>query len=283
VVPGPGQGFEAASVPRRDDGTFVKRRPGAPAGFYPVEAAGLSWLARAAQEHGGVAVPRVLRVDETRIVLPRLEELPATVPVATEFGLRLAAMHSAGAPWFGAPPEGWEGDGFIGPLPMAHVHDPALPSALHWGLFFAEHRILPFARMAYERGTLSVADARTVERVCERLAAGDPDLTGPQEPPARIHGDLWSGNVLWTKYGAVLIDPAAHGGHRETDLAMLELFGLPWLERVMDSYQECWPLACGWRERRLIHQLHPLLVHAVLFGPSYGARAGQVARRFVRG
>jgi fructosamine-3-kinase len=277
------RGFETADMRRRDDETFVKRRPAAPAGFYPVEAAGLSWLEQATLEQGGVAVPRVIEVDEAHIVLPRLSELPATVPVATEFGLRLAAMHSAGARWFGAPPEGWQGDGFIGSLPMAHVHDPTLPAARHWGTFFAGHRVLPYARMAHEKGALSAADTHTVEKLCERLTAGEPDLTGPEEPPARIHGDLWSGNVLWTEYGAVLIDPAAHGGHRETDLAMLELFGLPWLDRVLDSYQECWPLADGWRERRLIHQLHPLLVHAVLFGPSYGARAGQVARRFVRG
>ena len=110
------------------------------------------------------------------------------------------------------------------------------------------------------------------------------ELAGPQEPPARIHGDLWSGNVLWGSDGtAWLIDPAAHGGHRETDLAMLALFGAPHLQRLLDAYAEAAPLADGWRERVPLHQLHPLLVHAVLFGGGYGARAAQAARSLLDG
>ncbi|MBB5787000.1 fructosamine-3-kinase [Jiangella mangrovi] len=99
---------------------------------------------------------------------------------------------------------------------------------------------------------------------------------------ALIHGDLWAGNVLWTERDAHLVDPAAHGGHRETDLAMLTLFGLPHLDRVLAAYDEAAPLAPGWRERTALHQLHPVLVHAVLFGGSYGAQAGQLARQALR-
>ena len=103
----------------------------------------------------------------------------------------------------------------------------------------------------------------------------------PEEPPARLHGDLWNGNVLWGLDGQVwAIDPAAHAGHRETDLAMLSLFGLPHLPRVFDAYLEASPLADGWEDRVGIHQLFPLLVHAALFGGSYGARAAQTARRY---
>jgi fructosamine-3-kinase len=108
-----------------------------------------------------------------------------------------------------------------------------------------------------------------------------PDLAGPPEPPARLHGDLWSGNVLWAADGrAWIIDPAAHGGHRETDLAMLALFGLPHLDRVLAAYDASWPLAAGWEERVPLHQLHPLLVHAVLFGGGYGAQAVAAAARY---
>ncbi|MYQ97598.1 fructosamine kinase family protein, partial [Streptomyces sp. SID6139] len=113
------------------------------------------------------------------------------------------------------------------------------------------------------------------ERVCARL----PELAGPAEPPARLHGDLWNGNVLWGADGEVrLIDPAAHGGHRETDLAMLQLFGCPHLDRVLAGYRESAPLADGWRERVGVHQLFPLLVHAVLFGRGYAEQALSVAR-----
>ena len=109
------------------------------------------------------------------------------------------------------------------------------------------------------------------------MAAQDPQLV-PEEDPARLHGDLWSGNVLWAVDAVWLIDPAAHGGHRETDLAMLQLFGLPFLDAVLSSYQETRPLAQGWQERVAVHQLWPLLVHAALFGSLYGVRAGAAAR-----
>lgn len=110
-------------------------------------------------------------------------------------------------------------------------------------------------------------DIALVERVIENIDG----LAGPDEPPSRIHGDLWSGNILWTDGRPVLIDPAAHGGHRETDIAMLILFGsnVPYLKRILTAYDEVAPLADGWRQRLPLHQLHPLLVHVALFGASY--------------
>ena len=102
----------------------------------------------------------------------------------------------------------------------------------------------------------------------------------PPAEPARLHGDLWAGNVLWSASGPVLVDPAAHGGHRETDLAMLALFGLPHLDRVLAAYDEAWPLDDGWRDRVALHQLHPLLVHAALFGGGYGRQAVSAAAAY---
>jgi fructosamine-3-kinase len=135
--------------------------------------------------------------------------------------------------------------------------------------------VLPYLRRAVDDGTISPGEAAVVERVCERLA----DLAGPAEPPARLHGDLWSGNVLWGADGrAWLIDPAAHGGHRETDLAMLRLFGCPYLDRVLEAYAQAAPLADGWTARVPLHQLFPLLVHTVLFGRGYAEQALAAAR-----
>jgi fructosamine-3-kinase len=128
--------------------------------------------------------------------------------------------------------------------------------------------------MARDRGGLQAADAHLVEAVAARIG----ELAGPPEPPSRIHGDLWSGNVLWSGGQAWLIDPAAHGGHRETDLAMLALFGAPFLEQIVAAYQAVAPLAVGWRQRVPLHQMHPLLVHACLYGAGYGTRAGAAAR-----
>ncbi|WP_233149755.1 fructosamine kinase family protein [Kineosporia sp. A_224] len=261
-----------------DAPVFTKRRAAAPRGFFAAEASGLAWLDEAAREHGGVPVVRPLEVHRDRLVLPLLGQGRPAVAAAHTFGRRLAATHAAGADRFGAPPAGLTGDGWIGPLELPHVHDPE--GGTGWGPFYATHRLAPYVRAARDAGALTPDGARAIDRVCSRLAAGDPVLCGPPEPPARLHGDLWSGNVLWTPSGVVLVDPAAHGGHRETDLAMLALFGLPHLDAVLAGYDGVAPLAAGWQERVPLHQLHPLLVHAVLFGSSFGAQAAAVARRF---
>jgi fructosamine-3-kinase len=260
----------------RERSTFVKRRPEAPAGFFGWEAAGLGWLAQAA-DAGGVAIARVREVGDTQIVLDRVDEAPATAVAAEDFGRALVRTHLGAAPAFGSGPPGWLGDGFIGRQGLV------LQSFSTWGAFYAGTRLFPYARAAFDIGTLTAATLDRVERVCSRLTAGEFD---DGRPPARIHGDLWGGNVLYcagrsNAAGAVLIDPAAHGGHGLTDLAMLALFGTEHLERVLAAYAEAAGLPAGWRDLIGLHQLHPLLVHAVSHGPSYGRQAGLVAERYL--
>ncbi|WP_414988743.1 fructosamine kinase family protein [Aeromicrobium sp.] len=247
---------------RLSDGrsAVIKTRPKAPEGFFQAEARGLAWL----REAGGTSVPQILAVAEDCLIVEWIEPARPTVEAAEAFGRALAATHAAGAESFGGP-----SDGFIGLAPLPNR---PLPT---WPEFYASRRVMPYVRVAVQRGVLSPADAHDVERAVKRL----PSLAGDAEPPARIHGDLWSGNVVWGQEDtAWLIDPAAHGGHRETDLAMLALFGIPHLQRVLDAYHEAAPLADGWEERVALHQLHPLLVHAVLFGGGYGLRAAKAAR-----
>ena len=210
-------------------------------------------------------------------MLERLHSVPPTAPAAAELGRRLARTHLAGAAAYGVGPEGWEGDGFFGPLsaPLPMV----LGEWASWGAFYAEARVTPLARMARDAGVYDAAETTRFDRIAARLATGELD-TG--EPVARLHGDLWSGNVMWTEGGAVLVDPAAHGGHHETDLALLALFGTPHLAHVLDGYKEVHPLADGWRERQGVHQLHCLLVHAVVYGGGYAQQAMEVTRRWVR-
>jgi fructosamine-3-kinase len=141
-----------------------------------------------------------------------------------------------------------------------------------WGTFYARERLAPMAERAAP--LLNAAAHVAVDGVISRCEAGDFD---DSDPPARLHGDLWSGNVMWTPQGAVLIDPAAHGGHRETDLAMLALFGCPFLDAVIDGYQQRRPLRDGWRERIGLHQLYPLLAHVVLFGGGYAGQTSAAA------
>jgi fructosamine-3-kinase len=165
---------------------------------------------------------------------------------------------------------------------------------LTWGQFYANGRLLPYARMAERVGSLPSDGLAVLGALADRLAEGLFDAPEPgllkAGAAARVHGDLWIGNVIWSDplsagerpwTGAVLVDPAAHGGHAETDLAMLSLFGLFGLEDLIAAYNEVSPLATGWRERIALHQLFPLLVHAALFGGSYGPQAVERARRYL--
>lgn len=252
---------------RLSDGrtAFVKTRSHAPVGFFETEAAGLAWIGAA---EGGARVPEVLAHSDDCLILSWVEPGRPSVDGVDGFARVLARTHASGAPTFGA-----EADGFIGAAPLPNT------PADTWTEFYATRRVLPYLKVAHDRGAIADDDVAAVERALARIE----DLAGPPEPPSRIHGDLWSGNIVWSTEGdGVLVDPAAHGGHRETDLAMLALFGAPHLARLLDAYDEASPLADGWHDRQPLHQLHPLLVHAVHFGRSYGARAGDAARNLFR-
>lgn len=246
---------------RLSDGrsALIKTRPNPPDGFFEAEARGLRWLA----EPGVAEVAEVLAVTTDCLILGWVEPARPSPEAAAALGRMLAALHASGAEEFGA-----DQDGFIGALPL-----PNKPADT-WPEFFAVRRILPYLKLAADRGHIESAGVDAVESVVRRIV----DLAGPAEPPARLHGDLWSGNIVWSlERQAVLVDPAAHGGHRESDLAMLALFGLPQLARVQAAYAEVAPLADGWEERQPLHQLFPLLVHAALFGGRYGQLAAEAA------
>ena len=243
---------------------FAKVTSGAGQAGFPAEAAGLRWL-RAAS---AVAVPEVLAVTESVLVVEWVPEGSPSVGAADRFGAELARLHAAGAAHFGAP---WAG--VIAGLPLPN------DDADTWPDWYAACRVLPYARIARDRGSLSAADVALIESTAGHITA----VAGPPEPPSRIHGDCWSGNVLWSGGRGWLIDPAAHGGHRETDLAMLTLFGAPQLDRILAAYQEVAPLADGWPERVPLHHLHPLLVHVCLFGTSYRDSALAAARAVLSG
>jgi fructosamine-3-kinase len=242
---------------------FVKTRADAQPGEYAAEAAALRWLA----EPGGLRTPAVVEVEETHLALEWIVPGALSEAGAEELGRGLAVTHRAGAASFGdagALPR-W---GF-GPLRVSNE------PAEDWPTFYAERRLAPLKGLATERGALSARARAAIEALCGRMS----ELAGPPEPPARLHGDLWAGNVMAGEDGRPwLIDPASYGGHREVDLAMLRLFGAP-SPRVFAAYEEVAPLAEGWRERVELYQLLPLLVHAILFGGSYGAQVESIAVR----
>lgn len=250
--------------------TYTKSRHDAPPGFFTTEAAGLEWLAAA----GGARVVGVHSVSATALVLDRLEGARPEPGAARAFGSALAHTHAAGAPSFGALPPGAAGYWFgplSDPLPLPEV------TSARFGPFYAEARVWPLTERCRQAGAIDAALAAGLERVCDLLQAGRWDeVEGVPVRPARLHGDLWSGNLMWTPAGVVLIDPAACGGHPETDLAMLELFGAPHLAEILEGYATGGDLATDWRDRIGLHQIFPLLVHALLFGAGYASATRSV-------
>lgn len=268
------------------------------------EVAGLSWLAEASDP--GAAVVPVLDHGATWLEEPRLVSVSPTPRAAEEFGRALAHTHAAGASHLGAPPPGFEGEGWMGEAPLSLPERPrargeedganpanpdeATPASSpreSWGAFYAHQRIAPYVSSRI----FAAAERALIERLCERLESGVLDHDQPRLVAqaiavpadigaARTHGDLWSGNVMWTPGGAVLIDPAAQGGHAEEDLAALAVFGCPHLERILAAYDEASPLEDGWRERIALHQAHIMMIHCAVFGRSYVPDAVRIARRY---
>ena len=286
------------------------------------EVAGLSWLAEASDP--GAAVVSVLDHGATWLEEPRLVSVSPTPRAAEEFGRALAHTHAAGASHLGAPPPGFEGDGWMGEAHLSLLHEamgaananecgvrigaigdatnpgppasgevmrdsaPASSSEESWGAFYARERIAPYA----DDRTFAPTERALIDKLCERLESGALDHGQPRLVEdakkrhnnigaARTHGDLWSGNVMWTPGGAVLIDPAAQGGHAEEDLAALAVFGCPHYERILAAYDEASPLEDGWCERIALHQMHIIMIHCAVFGRSYGPEAMAIARRYV--
>ena len=252
------------------------------------EAAALRWLAEV-EPVGGMPVAAVVSSSPAKLVETRVETGVSSAAAAERVGAALAVTHAAGAPWWGAPPAGWEGSYLIAASTTPTVCECDAPRT--WGAFFAAWRIMAYLRQARDANALGHDEAVVVERVARRLSDGEFDVPQPAlvsaagNDVARLHGDLWSGNLLWdadpaNRVGAVLIDPMAHGGHAETDLAMLALFGCPHLERIIASYNDASRLADGWRDRVSLHQLAPLLHHCALFGRSYARSTLAAARTY---
>jgi fructosamine-3-kinase len=249
------------------DRLFIKTRPGLSGDAYRTEAAGLRWLAEAR----ALRVPKVVAQSEPgdAIAFLALEHMPRAAPALDHddrLGDGLAALHAAGAPGFGFVEDNW-----IGTLPQSNRRHGT------WAAFYAEERIVPLVRRAVD----GVGAPAAWGVIAERLAARLPELAGPAEPPARLHGDLWSGNVITDGRGQpVLIDPAVYGGHREVDLAMLALFG-GLSPRAVAAYEARTPLAAGWKARTRLWQVYPLLVHAILFRGSYVEAAEAAMRAYL--
>jgi fructosamine-3-kinase len=241
---------------------FAKTHPRPPAGFFSTEAASLRWLAAAR----AVNVPAVLAhsdggADEPAyLALEWITSGPRRPGVDDALGAELAGLHRAGSSCFGREDGRTTGS-------LALPNDPCAT----WPEFYAWRRLLPLARLARDRDVLGPPTIAALERVAGKLDR----FEGASEGPARLHGDLWGGNRLVDDTGRNwLIDPAAHGGHREFDLAMMRLFG-GFSPEAFVAYHDVHPLADGWADRVPLHQIAPLVVHAIKFGGGYVGAAGR--------
>ena len=253
-----GGDFAAAYRVELVDGTslFAKTHPAPPPGFFTTEAAGLAWLRNA----GAVPVPEVLTASDgtgpaglALLVMEWIDHGPPGASTEAEFGRDLARLHRAGAPSFGRADRRTTGSRALPNEPCAT-----------WAEFYAANRLLPLARLAADAKSLPVPAIVRLERLAEGLDAYDDG-----EPAGRLHGDLWAGNRLVDSTGrSWLVDPAAHGGHPEFDLAMMRLFG-GFGQACYDAYAAEHPLASGWEDRVALHQIAPLVVNAIKFGGHY--------------
>ena len=234
---------------------FLKANARAPLSMFAAEARGLEFLAEAR----ALRIPKVLAASSAQeapsfLLLEFIRSARPRRGFDDELGQGLAVLHRAGAPSFG-----FREPNFIGRLPQTNRAHPT------WPEFYRAERLEPQLRAAIDARHAPTALARDFERLFALL----PELVGDAEPPARLHGDLWGGNLHTDELGApCLIDPAVYGGHREMDLAMMRLFG-GFNARVFSAYEDAFPLSAGHAERVLLYQLYPLLVHVNLFGGGY--------------
>lgn len=239
---------------------FVKTRADAPSGFFAAEAAGLKWLA----EPEVVPVVGVIEHDANSLRLDRVEETAPDANSAFAFGRQLALLHDSGAPSFGwAPAEpAWFG-------PLESPFEVEVASCSSFTEFWVETRLEPMAADISDQ--LSKDQQETITSAIRAIASGAFEgISGAgREKPARVHGDLWAGNLMWTPAGCTLIDPSAHGGHRLEDLAMLALFGTPFLEEVFAGYEAVHPMPSGWEKDLPVHNFFALLAHVKLFGAGF--------------
>jgi len=242
---------------------FVKTHVNPPPNFFSTEANGLTWL----RDTGCVSVPEVLVASDDPPCLA-LEWIDEGIPHSSgeaEFGRQLAQLHKQPFECFGRPDQRTTGSLAL----------PNTPSD-DWVNFFRNDRLLPLVQRAIERQALPLSVCERITKLADQLEHFAP----PDGRPSLVHGDLWAGNRIVDKRGVSwLIDPAAHGNHREFDLAMMQLFG-GFDTNCIRAYNDEYPLDDNWQERVGLFQLPPLMVHAIKFGGGYGGRVVRVLDQF---
>lgn len=273
--------------------------------FLDLEYAGLKWLSPA-MESGGAVVCQPVGISPGKMKLIKISETGTNAVAAHEFGRALALTHAQGAPGFGCAPSGYSGRLVLGRF-FQKLQPANSDEKIKFSPWFATERLACFLPKISENYSEIGEKIKIIEKVIKRVndnEFGDKQPSLIKTVAARIHGDLWNGNLLWAKretlewicpqaglgpsmsslnpsqITGVLIDPMSQGGHGESDLAQLGVFGQSFLTNIYQGYNEVSALSPGWQERRFIFELHMFLLHAALFGGSYLNQAFAIAKKF---
>ncbi len=232
---------------------FCKIHTGAPPRFFESETDGLNALRQVNAWQVPQVVTLVTEGEYSALVLSFIEKAPATWQYWENLGRALAQLHRISHKRFG-----WHNDNYIGSLPQ--IND----WCSSWNDFFISARLQPLIKLAVDRKIVTVEETKIFDAFYRKINDIFPD-----EPPALLHGDLWSGNCMpASNHVPAIFDPAVYFGHREMDLAMTTLFG-SFDNCFYHAYREVFPLLPGFEQRKDYYNLYPLLVHTVLFGKSY--------------
>lgn len=234
-------------------------------GMFEREASGLALLKKQTR----FAIPEVISTGKQGqygfLLMSYIESAKPKADFWTLFGERLAEMYQVSDQYFGLTQ-----DNFIGSLPQSNQQ------RTNWSDFYYFERMLPQIEMAIDSGKMDTSFKTKAKALYAKL-----NNIFPHEPPALLHGDLWSGNYMVSDSGTpALIDPAVYFGHREMDLAMMQLFG-GFDRKVFDVYHSNHRLEKNWEERIRLCQLYPVLVHVNLFGGSYINQAEGILNIYV--
>jgi len=215
-------------------------------------------------------VPKPLVVgyfeSHSYLVMELIETGSPKVKFWENFATGLAHLHQCSANEFGL-----EENNYVGSLIQENGKEK------DWTTFFIENRLKVQLNLANENKRLDKSINDSFVLLFDRMSG-----IFPEEPPALLHGDLWSGNFLCNKEGqAVIMDPAVYFGHREMDLAMTHLFG-GFDSKFYKAYESVFPLADGWQHRIDLCNLYPLLVHVNLFGAAYANRLKSVLKQILK-
>ncbi len=216
-----------------------------------------------------IRVPHVIISKGSFLVLEHIETISqAKTTQEIEAAKLLSRLHSVTNE---SRMYGYYYDTTIGPFPQKNEQ-----TQYNWTLFLGQMRIMPMARHCYDAGKISKQMVERFEGLCRDLYKR---IDMSTIYPSLLHGDVWSGNVLFEREGACLIDPAIYYGDKEMELAFILLFGT-FGETFFNAYQENHPLSDDFYESKVpLYQIYPLLVHVALYGGSY---VGELERTLKR-